>query len=322
MTPLGHMIDGIVQADLAVVAESSTEIDCGHLIDRGRQGETGRMLAWRGEVAPYGAPGIRALAKFRQDEQVGHSAALTPRKSGPPSSKGTVRGSSITRSWSMRAMMGVRAVRRRAMTPPAPPLGIAAIKGHHPSGDGLARAGSRRQWLRDPGTRRRTLTNVIAPRIGPLPDVFKGASDHLPDGYAAAGLSLQVVEQGGCQRSQAELVDTQGPGQRVTLQLSYQIALAHDDTCLRSAQQLVTGEEDQICASRDTLLGRGLMGQARILQCPAGNHCQHRGAQGRPLRWPSSASSRVSQEWVKPSTRKLLAWTLSRAPVSGVMAAS
>ena len=82
--------------------------------------------------------------------------------------------------------------------------------------------------------------------------------------------------------SKTALVDPNGAREGMFRHSIDELALADDDACLRTTQQLVPGEERKRCPVSDALLRHWLMGQPepfRIEQATAAKIMQYRDAQ-------------------------------------------
>jgi len=75
-----------------------------------------------------------------------------------------------------------------------------------------------------------------------------------------------VQAQGGVERGEAEAVDAQRARQRVASDGLYEVGAPGDDAGLRSAEQLVAGEEDDVGAVVDRPAGSRFAGQVRVGQ--------------------------------------------------------
>ena len=83
-------------------------------------------------------------------------------------------------------------------------------------------------------------------------------------GIFSIALAPDVVQQRPVQRRERQLVGPQRPSERVCTQRSHEVGATGGEPCLRSAEQLVAGEEDQVRACRETLLRHRLVPDAEL----------------------------------------------------------
>ena len=82
-------------------------------------------------------------------------------------------------------------------------------------------------------------SNAFTPLGGPLLQRGKGRGDHAPNGHPFERVVPDIVEERGAQSGQAHLVDADSAGQGVAGEQAHQLLPAHDDACLRAAQELI-----------------------------------------------------------------------------------
>ena len=92
--------------------------------------------------------------------------------------------------------------------------------------------------------------------------LFDGRGDHPPDRRLLHGFAAHVVEQRLVQRRKGELVGSQRARQRMLPQFRDEFRFPDGESRLRPAEQLVAGEEDEVCARSQTLLRRQFVAEA------------------------------------------------------------